>query len=538
MRLLYLLVIIGLVVVVASVNLNDLPRMRDWNVDQFPTALTGDVLFAGAQVAPAVVYHHWTETAIVAFLDGYWSECGGGAILRAVRVSALAPHPVEVDTTLGVPYHGCYEMPHMAMTDDGDVTLLGVRAGPDSTMFLLYETLDQGRTWERACDSLPLAADASIMAFQAIRGSRRGFVLVDHSAARGVTLRFSDDGGRTWYHNSAATGTALRAWSRLQEAVRLEQCDANRWLLVGDDGTFRVSGSQGRNWASDTRVPLRGLAPETQTLFATFYDMEHQRPGFGAAVVDRNTHQWLYQDGGVNETARLYFPLGDWRRRYFAGSLCNGDDADALRYVLHNWNAPIVPMPGARWVPSNNSGASWAILDARGCTPSPTQAIEPPGRLCWAYCQPDASQLGTATVCTPRMYPTGRFSSSTLSLATPAFPELIAATLVEGRTHLAIQVTDRFDLKLALGSTPVGTPANLRKQATRWGQGVYMTDDFGAGLAAHCNDSTGKCVYLTAYSQITTNVSVPDVDARPRTQPNWDRHERSHIELRRVDIGR
>jgi photosystem II stability/assembly factor-like uncharacterized protein len=107
----------------------------------------------------------------------------------------------------------------------------------------VYRSTDRGETWTRMAD---INANPRPMYFSQIRvdpnNDQRVWVA-------GVTMQYSDDGGKTW------SGNFSRAPHADTHAIWIDPNDSNH-LLMGNDGGINITYDRGRTWDYANTVPI------------------------------------------------------------------------------------------------------------------------------------------------------------------------------------------------------------------------------------------------------------------------------------------
>ncbi len=436
----------------------------------------GDLLYTGTQVAPALIYHNWTDTAIVAWGEGRWARCAGTAALCAIRAGEDEAWCVRADDL----HAACLGAPFLALSGDGDVVLLGAdrheHLGP-----VLFESLDHGRTWTE----LHLAfRDEILLDLQPV--GARGMALLTRSSS-GLNLRFSDDGGRHWI--LPRSSSQLFPETRGAHVI-LTQC-SDRWLLADETGNLWASVSGGRSW---NPVPLIAgfLSPWVGSGMNVLSDGAVQPRGYDALAFDTHHHPMVKG----NDTAQLYDGV---RIRPLVGE-CR---AKPWR-ILNGWpmvNTGGCPLFKAHTIAARDDTKDPLLVDGRSCRLA-TSAT--PSNQTLPLCLPDGSRLATSFWRVPRHQPIPRISadvddecgSNTLpDQPVPHGPALLRAVTEDGkgrRAFLLQQVVPdgqnfTVDLLLHVWWNEVAVLQrhyDARRLPSIPERGYYEADDFGRGLLA------------------------------------------------------
>ncbi len=504
---------------------------------------TADVLFTGAQVAAAVVLHHWTDTAIVAFQEGKWARCPGAAVLRVARVR-VAPD-IGVRDAGAAPWMArttddehCFGQPHLVMSADGDVVLLaselhcrpGASANCQPSLFVDF-SFDQGRTGEQELQ--PFQWNESIVTLQAVVDRVRGFVLVTRQPGVGLRIRVSDDGGRHW--TIPHIGPPLFPEIANQRTA-LTQCPDRRWVLTAQDGSRRESITAGRSWNPQPIAPATVRSLAEKRFYATLFDRGYQAFGFDAQTYSAPDRPIV----PPNLSAHLYDNVG-WRTTW-------AECRDVPFAVENTWPTMESSLPsyvGARELDQTIP----VVVDGRSCGLATVDAGAMQSVPWLARCVPDGTRLGTSYYRVHHTQPVPRFAGANalgvMSGTDSAQPPAVLVAVAEGLSDDRVLLLERenrgnFTLDLVLnwwGRRVVLLQHDyaIRKQAATSPGGYYNTGDYWRSLTSH----PLKRQFFIAFSQVTRDDTVPDADPRPTSDGRSRRDDfaRSYIVLGRATAG-
>jgi hypothetical protein len=498
-----------------------------------------DVLFAGTQVAPAIVLHHWTDTAIVAFQEGRWARCPGAAVLRVARVT-VSP-TMEIRDVGSVPWSAratdseqCFGQPHLAMSTDGDVVLLAseLHCRPGSarcrpSLFFDF-SFDQGRT--SAQELTPFQWNESIVALQAITGQSRGFVLVTRQPDVGLRIRISDDNGRHW--TIPHVGLPLFPEIASQRAT-LTQCPDRKWVLTAEDGSRRESITAGRSWNPKPTAPATVRSLTEKRFYATLFDRAYQPFGFDAQTYSAPDRPVVTP----NLSAHLYDNIG-WRTTW-------AECRDVPFTIDNIW--PIQESSFPSYVVARELDRTIpVVVDGRSCGLAAVSADAMQTMPWLARCVPDGTRLGTSYYRVHHTQSVPRFAganalgiaSGTESAQPPAVLVAVAET-ISGDRVLLLERENRSNFTLDLLLNWWGQKVLLlqhdypvRKQAATTPGGYFNTDDYWPSITGHPT----RRQFFVAFSQVTRDDKVPDADPRPTSDGRSRRDDfaRSYIVLGRA----
>lgn len=418
--------------------------------------MPGDVLYRGAQSMPALVYHNWTDSVIVAFEEGrlHWADTAYQ--LRLVRLMASAPGTVDVDISFSCPHRSDgYRRPRLAMAADGLHVLL---AAPTRNGHVdLYCSPNAGREWAPCYGGGPAATmdvtGYGLVDVQARRDVLNGFYLLfgqsyENGALVNYRLMSSADGGETWVHASdpgdsvvgmtAPSGIADHA-SLLTKVVPR---DALRMMLVSAKGRVYSTSTGGIHWTrqdspSDIVVPF---SPHGQTLVDS------------AAFPRAQLRAWAFSyenDSPIvdlDEGAHLYPALGE-----------------SKAVMLEDTQVPMRARVYSDWRPSLH-GAQRVVVDGRSCKPV---LVDNPGTQQASdedECQPDYKRLATSYFNVPLVHSVAMLEVRTLSRD----PR-------EGTSHiLALAAPEHDSLALAIAANDNAQLAVLFYERAEEGEGAFL----------------------------------------------------------------
>ncbi len=441
------------------------------------------------QVGAALVYHHWTSTAIVAFQDGPCGGCDTAARVRVVRIPGTGPDVLEV----GTPQPSqCFGQPLLAMSADGERIVLAVPTTTPST--LLYESQDQGRTWAEL-PSLRVSGARPLL----LQAVGHDFVLVMQTASNAVALYHAASGVRFGVLTTSANVTPI-------SSATLVQCEESRWRMVlrrsSDAHEVMYSSlTAGRTWHP---VPIVVPAPATPMPVSMFlYDRARQPPGFDAlAFADREGTQLT---GPLPLHEAQAWPNLSIRRTWW-------ECADSSATLSNGWRVGV----------SSSSSLNYTLVEGRTCrlADTDTASATATNAAILDRCLPDGTRLGTSVLRVPPWR-----SSPTLGRPSP-YPTRVVALVDRTRDGqwpallLERDVTasaggggdDDFlvDLVLSIPTSATSWTEVVLEHAMpmRLHQGYYATGDYERAIAWHPRGdgggggSSSDGEYLIAYSQV------------------------------------